>query len=78
MKRKKKKNKIGRNDLCPCGSGLKYKKCCMKRIYRDARLEKQVADASSGLYPVGLKPITRGDLHRLQEIDRITSSEQKV
>ncbi|QTA80963.1 SEC-C motif-containing protein [Desulfonema limicola] len=22
--------KIGRNDLCPCGSGKKYKKCCMK------------------------------------------------
>lgn len=22
------KNPIGRNDLCPCGSGLKYKKCC--------------------------------------------------
>ncbi|MFA6348033.1 MAG: preprotein translocase subunit SecA [Candidatus Paceibacterota bacterium] len=21
---------IGRNDLCPCGSGLKYKKCCGK------------------------------------------------
>ena len=21
--------KIGRNDPCPCGSGLKYKKCCM-------------------------------------------------
>ncbi|MFN7671782.1 MAG: SEC-C metal-binding domain-containing protein [Planctomycetota bacterium] len=20
--------KPGRNDLCPCGSGLKYKKCC--------------------------------------------------
>jgi uncharacterized protein YchJ len=20
---------VGRNDLCPCGSGLKYKKCCM-------------------------------------------------
>jgi preprotein translocase subunit SecA len=20
--------KVGRNDLCPCGSGLKYKKCC--------------------------------------------------
>ena len=19
---------VGRNDLCPCGSGLKYKKCC--------------------------------------------------
>jgi uncharacterized protein len=24
------KQKIGRNDLCPCGSGLKYKKCCGK------------------------------------------------
>lgn len=22
--------KTGRNDICPCGSGLKYKKCCMK------------------------------------------------
>lgn len=22
------KNKIGRNEKCPCGSGLKYKKCC--------------------------------------------------
>ena len=22
-----KKEKIGRNDPCPCGSGLKYKKC---------------------------------------------------
>lgn len=21
--------KIGRNDLCPCGSGKKYKRCCM-------------------------------------------------
>ena len=21
--------KIGRNDPCPCGSGKKYKKCCM-------------------------------------------------
>ena len=24
------KDKIGRNDLCPCGSGQKYKKCCMQ------------------------------------------------
>ncbi|MFC1770475.1 preprotein translocase subunit SecA [Candidatus Margulisiibacteriota bacterium] len=26
----RKTNKIGRNDPCPCGSGRKYKKCCMK------------------------------------------------
>ena len=24
-------SKLGRNDPCPCGSGLKYKKCCMNR-----------------------------------------------
>jgi len=23
--------KVGRNDLCPCGSGLKYKKCCLNK-----------------------------------------------
>ncbi len=23
-------SKVGRNDPCPCGSGLKYKKCCGK------------------------------------------------
>ena len=22
------KDKVGRNDPCPCGSGKKYKKCC--------------------------------------------------
>ncbi|MER5175137.1 MAG: SEC-C metal-binding domain-containing protein [Candidatus Nitrosocosmicus sp.] len=25
------KPKIGRNDLCHCGSGKKYKKCCMNK-----------------------------------------------
>lgn len=24
-------NKIGPNDLCPCGSGKKYKKCCLNK-----------------------------------------------
>lgn len=23
--------KVGRNDLCPCGSGIKYKKCCLNK-----------------------------------------------
>ncbi len=25
---RRKTQKVGRNDLCPCGSGKKYKKCC--------------------------------------------------
>jgi preprotein translocase subunit SecA len=34
------KKKIGRNDPCPCGSGKKYKKCCM---LKDMMKEKQKA-----------------------------------
>lgn len=26
---KKEKPLVGRNDPCPCGSGKKYKKCCL-------------------------------------------------
>jgi len=26
-------SKVGRNDPCPCGSGKKYKKCCLNREY---------------------------------------------
>jgi SWIM/SEC-C metal-binding protein len=25
------KAKVGRNDPCPCGSGLKYKQCCLRK-----------------------------------------------
>jgi hypothetical protein len=25
------KSKVGRNEPCPCGSGLKYKKCCLRQ-----------------------------------------------
>jgi len=30
------KNRVGRNDKCPCGSGKKYKKCCLGTGRRDA------------------------------------------
>ncbi len=30
----KKDTKIGRNDECPCGSGKKYKKCCINKKVR--------------------------------------------
>jgi len=29
--------KTGRNDPCPCGSGKKYKKCCLGRTAADPR-----------------------------------------
>ena len=28
---RKDKTDIGRNDPCPCGSGKKYKQCCMRK-----------------------------------------------
>lgn len=31
LRRMLKPEKVGRNDPCPCGSGKKYKKCCMKK-----------------------------------------------
>ena len=33
-----KPKKVGRNDPCPCGSGKKYKHCCMKKDQEAARL----------------------------------------
>jgi len=27
---KKAEKKVGRNEMCPCGSGRKYKQCCGK------------------------------------------------
>jgi len=29
------KDNIGRNDPCPCGSGKKYKKCCILKAHED-------------------------------------------
>ena len=39
--------KIGRNDLCPCGSGKKYKRCCMTRDEAVAREEFAAAAAQA-------------------------------
>jgi hypothetical protein len=34
--------KVGRNDPCPCGSGEKYKKCCLAKTYIEAGKEDSV------------------------------------
>ena len=30
--------RVGRNDMCPCGSGMKYKKCCINGK-KESRIE---------------------------------------
>jgi hypothetical protein len=37
---------VGRNDPCPCGSGKKYKKCCLKK-------ERYEPDTFTSKFPVG-------------------------
>lgn len=32
IQQEKTQQQVGRNELCPCGSGLKYKKCCGKSL----------------------------------------------
>jgi hypothetical protein len=34
-KKKEFPKEIGRNDPCPCGSGKKYKKCCMDKMEKE-------------------------------------------
>lgn len=36
---------MNRNDKCSCGSGLKYKKCCMLKQHEDEIKEREDYDA---------------------------------
>lgn len=59
MSETRKKNKIGRNDPCPCGSGKKYKHCHYEidknsqepvRLQRREKGEKDMTEHIMGLY----------------------------
>ena len=40
--------KVGRNELCPCGSGLKYKKCCLRKT-QEEMLAEAIFDAQKNI-----------------------------
>jgi uncharacterized protein len=48
--------KVGRNDPCPCGSGKKYKQCCLKKD--------QEASKPRGLRKFTAKVISAGGTHQ--------------
>jgi len=54
--------KLGRNDPCHCGSGRKYKNCCLpkdeegRRIQRSVAVAKSVADKTPAQLPKPLEP----------------------
>jgi preprotein translocase subunit SecA len=39
--------RVGRNDPCPCGSGKKYKNCCMRNSKRGSLTEGATGSASA-------------------------------
>lgn len=45
--------KIGRNDKCVCGSGRKYKKCCLKKYEEAARILRDVYNQKNIDYKIG-------------------------
>ncbi|MEK6455466.1 tetratricopeptide repeat protein [Caldifermentibacillus hisashii] len=49
--------KIGRNDLCPCGSGKKYKNCCGKSnvITMESLIEKELTNVQVDLLKFALE-----------------------
>lgn len=57
---KKKSAKIGRNTLCPCGSGKKYKNCC-----RNKKTEISIKEEYKRKYNINLK-----EPHQIQGIKK--------
>src|SRR5690242_226052 len=61
----------GRNDPCPCGSGLKYKKCCGSVLREDTREQAaktglSPTQSSATLPPMGL-PGQHQQLHLINQ-----------
>jgi methionyl aminopeptidase len=63
---KGKETRVGRNDPCPCGSGLKYKKCCLAKDFygKDDVKERYFRD-----YRIRLKG--RGDVEVIKKAGRL-------
>lgn len=56
--------KIGRNNTCPCGSGKKYKKCCLKK--------REKIFIGEDLFYKQIKPLYKNvkfDINRFLEFD---------
>jgi len=57
--------KIKRNDKCPCGSGKKYKKCCLTNPDKNSEIirARSIAHTYEELYQIIAKPM---DVYRLK------------
>ena len=64
-------HKIGRNDPCPCGSGKKYKKCCMQHM------EAQQTGSNSWIDDEGIHFVGKGSPPSIEEQEKMTKEYQK-
>ena len=58
--------KVGRNDPCPCGSGLKYKKCCLNK--NDTKSQ-DLATLYANKYRIRIK--TGADIEGIRQAGRL-------
>ena len=68
--------KIGRNDPCPCGSGLKYKKCCMRKEEQKAGALEEVYFKKYGIrlkHEKDILAIKRAGVIALKALDLVES-----
>lgn len=49
-------DRLGRNELCRCGSGKKYKRCCLRKDETTEREEQAKASAEETTPPPEVKP----------------------
>jgi tetratricopeptide (TPR) repeat protein len=63
--------KIGRNDLCPCGSGKKYKKCCLAS-------DEAAARAARPALPAAVSARRPSVANHFQEQDELTEASNAV
>lgn len=63
-------SKIGRNEACPCGSGKKYKNCCLEKDEASARAEREARNAALAADIEGSQAALTGELDRYQQSSR--------
>lgn len=63
--RQEKRVKVGRNDPCPCGSGKKYKKCCLNKPKQPVDLVESIQEKKKWLkhYPVSAEEREEGRVY---------------
>src|ERR1700712_2963175 len=69
--------KIGRNDLCHCGSGKKYKKCCLAGDEAAARAARAARPAQQAATPAR-RPSVANYFQEHDESDELTEASNAV